>query len=72
MIRVGGGPQDSVVFAAGNYSWSSSVNKGGGCNSSVFDYTMGDCVVLTPDHFDGMLDFAEATGSKLVFGISAM
>ena len=63
MIRVGGGPQDSVVFAAGNYSWSSSVNKGGGCNSSVFDYTMGDCVVL---------DFAEATGSKLVFGISAM
>ena len=38
VIRIGGGPQDSVVFAAGNYSWSSAVNKGGGCNASVFDY----------------------------------
>eukprot|EP01052_Picozoa_sp_SAG31_P076532 SAG31_NODE_35813_length_319_cov_1.168182_1_plen_47_part_01 len=38
VIRVGGGPQDSVVFKAGNYSWSTQVNKGGGCNASVFDY----------------------------------
>lgn len=72
VIRVGGGPQDSVVFAAGNYSWSKQVNKGGGCNASVFDYRVGDCVVLTPAHFDALLDFGVATGSKIVFGISAM
>jgi hypothetical protein len=72
VIRIGGGPQDSVVFAAGNYSWSSQVNKGGGCNASVFDYRMGDCVVLTPNRFEGMLDFCEAVGCKLVFGLSGM
>ena len=69
VIRIGGGPQDSVVFKAGNYSWSPQVNKGGGCNASVFDYRIGGCVVLTPEHFDAILDFGEATGSKLVFGV---
>jgi hypothetical protein len=72
VIRIGGGPQDSVVFAAGNYSWSDQVNKGGGCNASVFDYRIGDCVVLTPAHFDAMLDFGEVTGSKIVYGLSGM
>ena len=48
VVRIGGGPQDSVVFAAGNYSWSDQVNKGGGCNASTFDYRVGDCVVLAP------------------------
>ena len=72
VIRIGGGPQDSVVFAAGNYSWSSAVNKGGGCNASVFDYRIGDCVVLTPQRLDALLDFCTAVGCKLVYGLSAM
>jgi len=75
VIRVGGGPQDSVVFSSGNYSWSQKyANKGGGCNASVFDYRIGDCVVLTPAHYDAMLDFCAdpAVGCKLVYGISAM
>jgi hypothetical protein len=75
VIRVGGGPQDAVVFSSGNYSWSQKyANKGGGCNASVFDYRIGDCVVLTPQHYDAMLDFCAdpAVGCKLVFGLSAM
>jgi hypothetical protein len=71
-MRVGGGPQDEVVFAAGNYSWHPNVNRGGGCNSSAFDYTVGDCVVLTPQHFDAMMDWSQAVGVKLVYGLSAM
>ena len=35
--------------------WRSQVNKGGGCNASVFDYRIGDCVVLTPTHFNAMM-----------------
>lgn len=72
VLRIGGGPQDSVVFQAGNYSWSTQVNKGGGCNASVFDYRIGNCVVLTPSHLDAMLDFCHDVGCKLVYGLSAM
>ena len=72
VMRIGGGPQDEVVFAAGNYSWHPNVNQGGGCNASAFDYSIGDCVVLTPQHFSAMMDFSHVVGVKLVFGLSAM
>jgi pectin methylesterase-like acyl-CoA thioesterase len=73
VIRIGGGPQDSVVFTGdANASFSKMVNKGHGCNASTFDYNSGNCVVLTPEHFDAMLDMCEATGCKLVFGLSGM
>ena len=55
VMRIGGGPQDDVVFAAGNHSWSPEVNKGAGCNASTYDYNSGTCVVLTPQHFDAMV-----------------
>ena len=73
ILRLGGSPEDSIIFDADGTCVAGSGGDGPGGNdayycSQVKPYIYG---CLTPARFQGLLEFANATGLRIVLGLNA-